>query len=115
MFNFFKKKKQIDTLIENGWIAISEEEYSFLKSLTLALPKRYSFLISQIDPSFILWKKHNQFGENGSYTFVIDQDKEKKVRKPKPYYHIKGVTCLNIEKQKYEPIELDILDEVLVG
>jgi len=115
MFRFFRSKKlEVSSVISNNLI-VNNDEFSFLNGLILSLPSKYAHLIRQTNSDFILGKKNNVFGENGSYTFLIDQLKEKKLRKKSPYYQIKGIKIYNKIKRRFEMAELDILDEILVG
>ncbi|QLG44900.1 hypothetical protein [Costertonia aggregata] len=67
MFNLFRKKK-----------LINEKDYEFLRALVEALPKNYSYLVSQVSEEFILDKKVNQLGDKGTYTLSLNAELETK-------------------------------------
>lgn len=106
MLNFFKNKNTIE-----------EEEITFLKTIISKLPSKYSYLPDQVNKEFILGKKVNDLGENGSYTLVLNAQLEKKYsNKNLPQFFIlKGLKVWNKVREDYEEIEFDILEGMLAG
>ncbi len=106
MFNFFRKQ-----------IGIKEIDYIFLIAIVNALPDKYSYLIRQVSKDFILNKKRNDLSDEGSYTLTLNADLESKYSNPNlpSFFIIKDIDIWNNEKQKYEQIELDILEGMLAG
>lgn len=116
MFGFFKRKKKFDhPLLNRERLPIADSELDFLKKLISALPAKYSFLNNQLNHDFLVGKMVNPLGEEGSFTFSIDQLQEKKLCKRNPYYRLKGLSIFNHRKEKFEAVELDIVDNIIVG
>ena len=113
MFSFFKRKKEISFLDER--LEISEKEFELLRRAVATLPNNYDFLRNQINPEFLRGKRINIMSTSGGFSLIFDQNMEKEIRQPKPYYRLGGIKVLNVEKNVYEPVFLDILDQILIG
>jgi len=113
MFSFFKRKKE--TPFVNEKLEISEKEFELLQRVVATLPSNYDFLRSQTNPEFLRGKRVNIMSPSGGFSLIFDQNMEKKMRQLKPYYRLGGIKVLNVEKNVYEPIFLDILDQILIG
>ena len=113
MFNLFKRKPKQTFFREK--LELTGAEFDFLRNVVESLPVKYHFLKKQITSEFIKGKAVNDFDTPGGYGLFLDQEMEKKIRRPKPYYCLGGIKVLNKQKNAFEYILLDILDEVLIG
>lgn len=106
MFNIFRKGKKI-----------KKEDYDFLEAIIEALPSQYSYLIDQVTEDFILDKKNNPLGDQGTWTLILNADLERKFAKkwlPK-FFIIKGIGICNKNKESIELVELHIMEGMLAG
>lgn len=106
MINLFRKKKMIQ-----------EDDYIFLKAIVKNLPIKYSYLINQVSNDFILDKKINRLGDNGTFTLTLNTTLENKYSdKTLPQlFIIKDIGVWNKVKGAYELVELHILEGMLAG
>lgn len=102
----FKKKKRI-----------TKADYEFLKAVVHQLPSKYSYLFDQVTKEFILDKKINEFGDEGTYTLVLNAELENNFTdKSLPQlFIIKDLGVWNKKTESYEQIELHILEGMLAG
>jgi hypothetical protein len=116
MFGLFKKKNrnQTDVFGRQG-LPISKGEIEFFRKVISSLPDRYRFILPQIDPDFLLGKKVKLVGRQGGFSFMIDAEKERKLRSPNPYVQLKGISVFNLTSNKYDPLEFGILDNILIS
>ncbi|MBG6131241.1 hypothetical protein IWQ47_002891 [Aquimarina sp. EL_43] len=106
MFNLFSKKK-----------LITDRDYEFLIAIAKALPSDYYYLANQVSKDFILDKKVNQLGDEGTYTLVLNSELETKYSdKSFPQlFIIKDISIWNNIKSSFEQVELHILEGMLAG
>lgn len=106
MINFFRKRN-----------SINKEDISFLQAITSDLPSKYLFLQEQISPDFILGKKPNELGDEGTYRLQLNADLEDKYSdKSYPYFFIlENIRIWSDKKQSYDYVELHILQGMLAG
>jgi len=106
MFNIFGKKRQI-----------KKEDYTFLSIITENLSEIYPYLEEQVNRDFILDKKSNPNEGEGVFSLILNAGLENDFRKkdlPR-FFIIKNVLVWNNIKNKYQSIELDIVEGMLSG
>ncbi|TCN60931.1 hypothetical protein D0809_03385 [Flavobacterium circumlabens] len=81
MFNFFKKKKKK--------YPVTKIELHFFKSLITILPRKYHYLLPQINDDFLIAFKENVLGFKDSYTFLLNAKLEPTfINKKLPHFFI---------------------------
>ena len=110
MFNFFNKKKKPEYPITNDTLF-------FLKNIVSIIPKKYSYLDSQINTDFLIAFKSNILGFKDSFTFLLNAKLEANhINKKLPHYFIlKGIKVWHNTLNKFLEIELDILSGYFGG
>ncbi|QDH80569.1 hypothetical protein FKX85_16580 [Echinicola soli] len=106
MFNLFKKKRAKN---------IQQWEYDLLKSVAEKLPSKYSFLISQVNPNFILDSVPNEFLEHGWKRIICDQNVYNSIKNNSINYKLVGIKVFDLEAKDYKNVELDLYEGVLIG
>jgi|SRR5690606_3708199 len=106
MFNLFSKKK-----------LIRDNDYLFLSAIIEILPAKYSYLVEQVSKEFILDKKVNPLGKEGTYTLILNAELEFKYsNKTLPqFFIIRDIGVWNNVKNSFEQTELHILEGMLTG
>lgn len=97
--------------------SITDNDYQFLKSVILALPEKYIFLINQVSRDFILDKKINELGDKGTFRLVLNAKLEQKyIQKSLPnLFIIRDIKVWNSIDKRYDITELHILQGMLAG
>ena len=96
---------------------IKKQDYTLLRSISLKLVDKYPYLVRQVSTNFILDKKHNEFERHGVYTLILNAKLEQEfINKSLPQlFIIKDILVWNKKENRYEPIELDIMEGMLAG
>lgn len=96
---------------------ITKEDFNFLKLIVTSLPDDYAYLIQQISKDFILGKKVNPLGENGTYTLLLNANLANiyKNNLHPEFFIIKDIFIWNKKKSIFENVELHIIDGILQG
>lgn len=81
------------------------------------MPNRYSYLRKSITKDFILGWKPNQLGYPDSYTFLLNANLEKELKKKElpSFFILKNICIWESSMKEYINIELDILTGFLGG
>ncbi len=106
MFGLLKKKKKI-----------TNKDYDFLSRVVDELPSKYSYLKKQVSKDFILNKKINELGSKGTFTLTLNANLESTFSNKKlpNFFILKDISIWNNQKEKFENIELHILEGMLAG
>ncbi len=106
MFNLFKKKQ-----VKN----IQEWEYALLKAIVEKLPSKYSFLINQTNPEFILDSVPNEFLEDGWKRIICNQNIYSSIKDNNINYKLVGIKIFDLESKSFKSIELDLYEGIIIG
>jgi hypothetical protein len=108
MFGIFKKKDRF---------SITNDEYIFFRKIISDLPEKFRFLLSQVHKEFILGKKPNILGYEGSYTFLLNANLETTyVNNSHPnFFIIKDIRIWNKVKKSFDLIDLYVLQGIFSG
>src|SRR5690606_31432253 len=101
MFNLFKKKKAKN---------MQEWEYTMLQAIVKELPPKYSFLVNQVTPKFILDSVPNEFLEDGWKRIICDQNLYNSFKNNRINYKIEGIKIFNLETSSYKNVDLDLYE-----
>lgn len=106
MFSFFKKKP-----VKH----IQEWEYVLLKRIAQKLPKKYSFLLEQVDQNFILDSVPNEFLNKGWKRTILNQNLYHTHRNNNINYQLVGIKIYDLRDGKQKEVDLDLYEGVLIG
>ena len=107
MFSFLKKKKK---KVE---IEVSDEEIVFLRHVFFSLPRKYSFLCTQIDHNIIDHKVINEFNPDG-FTFALNENADKFIDHSKSFFSLRGIMIKRTNLDEQVEMRIGILDGVII-
>ncbi len=105
MFKFFKKNSK----------QIKEWEYNVLKAVAKELPVKYSYLVDQVHPGFIVDSVPNELLNSGWKRVICDLDQYNLIKRKEVNYKISGIKVYDSHSKYYKEIQLDVFEGILIG